>query len=175
MVSRRRRRGVRTGFPGRPPRAGPLAGCAGFAGMGAPPGLQADCEELLSRFQETDSVRFEDFSALWRSMKFGTIFWWVFLRSRLSLSPRPRRRGVGSGSPPPSAYPPPPVAAPGKGLARRQPLESLHLSRVFSAPVTRFPWAISLASVAYFCGRFPNMDFCLAALFTPPLMGTAPA
>ncbi|XP_023615691.1 snRNA-activating protein complex subunit 1 isoform X2 [Myotis lucifugus] len=42
--------------------------------MGAPPGLQADCEELLSRFQETDSVRFEDFSALWRSMKFGTIF-----------------------------------------------------------------------------------------------------
>uniref|UniRef100_G1PRW7 Small nuclear RNA activating complex polypeptide 1 n=1 Tax=Myotis lucifugus TaxID=59463 RepID=G1PRW7_MYOLU len=67
-------RGVRAGFPGRPPPAGPLAECAGFAGMGAPPGLQADCEELLSRFQETDSVRFEDFSALWRSMKFGTIF-----------------------------------------------------------------------------------------------------
>ncbi|XP_054571982.1 snRNA-activating protein complex subunit 1 isoform X2 [Eptesicus fuscus] len=42
--------------------------------MGAPPGLQADYEELLSRFQDTDSVRFEDFSELWRSMKFGTIF-----------------------------------------------------------------------------------------------------
>ncbi|KAM8781346.1 snRNA-activating protein complex subunit 1 [Rhynchonycteris naso] len=42
--------------------------------MGTPPGLQADCEALLSRFQETDSVRFEDFTALWRTMKFGTIF-----------------------------------------------------------------------------------------------------
>ncbi|KAM9646651.1 snRNA-activating protein complex subunit 1 isoform 1-T1 [Trichechus inunguis] len=42
--------------------------------MGTPPGLQTDCEALLSRFQETDSVRFEDFSELWRSMKFGTIF-----------------------------------------------------------------------------------------------------
>ncbi|XP_037359370.1 snRNA-activating protein complex subunit 1 [Talpa occidentalis] len=42
--------------------------------MGTPPGLQADCEALLSRFQETDSVRFEDFSELWRSMKFGAIF-----------------------------------------------------------------------------------------------------
>ncbi|XP_024423488.2 snRNA-activating protein complex subunit 1 [Desmodus rotundus] len=42
--------------------------------MGTPPGLQADCEALLSRFQETDSVRFEDFTELWRSMKFGTIF-----------------------------------------------------------------------------------------------------
>lgn len=47
--------------------------------MGVPPGLQTDCEALLSRFQETDSVRFEDFTELWRSMKFGTIFWWVFL------------------------------------------------------------------------------------------------
>ncbi|XP_036700309.1 snRNA-activating protein complex subunit 1 isoform X2 [Balaenoptera musculus] len=42
--------------------------------MGAPAGLQADCEALLSRFQEMDSVRFEDFTDLWRSMKFGTIF-----------------------------------------------------------------------------------------------------
>ncbi|XP_076978555.1 snRNA-activating protein complex subunit 1 [Tamandua tetradactyla] len=42
--------------------------------MGTPAGLQADCEALLGRFQETDSVRFEDFTALWRSMKFGTIF-----------------------------------------------------------------------------------------------------
>ncbi|ELV13937.1 snRNA-activating protein complex subunit 1, partial [Tupaia chinensis] len=43
-------------------------------GMGTPAGLQADCETLLSRFQETDSVRFEDFTELWRNMKFGTIF-----------------------------------------------------------------------------------------------------
>ncbi|KAM5245127.1 snRNA-activating protein complex subunit 1 [Hipposideros larvatus] len=42
--------------------------------MGTPPGLQTDCEALLSRFQEKDSVRFEDFTELWRSMKFGTIF-----------------------------------------------------------------------------------------------------
>ncbi|KAM5273605.1 snRNA-activating protein complex subunit 1 [Ctenodactylus gundi] len=42
--------------------------------MEAPSGLRADCEALLSRFQETDSVRFEDFTELWRSMKFGTIF-----------------------------------------------------------------------------------------------------
>lgn len=38
-------------------------------------GLQTDCEALLSRFQEMDSVRFEDFTELWRKMKFGTIFW----------------------------------------------------------------------------------------------------
>nr|XP_045010796.1 snRNA-activating protein complex subunit 1 isoform X2 [Jaculus jaculus] len=44
------------------------------AGVGIPPGLQTDCETLLSRFQETDSVRFEDFAAIWKSMKFGTIF-----------------------------------------------------------------------------------------------------
>ncbi|XP_015105260.1 snRNA-activating protein complex subunit 1 [Vicugna pacos] len=42
--------------------------------MGTPAGLQTDCEALLSRFQEMDSVRFEDFTELWRSMKFGTIF-----------------------------------------------------------------------------------------------------
>ncbi|XP_020014073.2 snRNA-activating protein complex subunit 1 isoform X2 [Castor canadensis] len=42
--------------------------------MGTPSGLQTDCEALLSRFQEIDSVRFEDFTELWRSMKFGTIF-----------------------------------------------------------------------------------------------------
>lgn len=41
--------------------------------------MKDDCEALLSRFQEMDSVRFEDFTELWRSMKFGTIFWWVFL------------------------------------------------------------------------------------------------
>ncbi|KAM4690621.1 snRNA-activating protein complex subunit 1 isoform 2-T2 [Rhinophrynus dorsalis] len=38
------------------------------------PGLKVDCETLLSRFQETDSVRFEEFSAIWRDMKFSQIF-----------------------------------------------------------------------------------------------------
>ncbi|XP_077421646.1 snRNA-activating protein complex subunit 1b [Vanacampus margaritifer] len=33
-----------------------------------------DCEELLARFQQTDSVRFEVFSKFWREMKFGHIF-----------------------------------------------------------------------------------------------------
>lgn len=56
--------------------------------MGAPAGLKDDCEALLSRFQEMDSVRFEDFTELWRSMKFGTIFWWVFLVPPLSVQGR---------------------------------------------------------------------------------------
>ncbi|ERE74131.1 snRNA-activating protein complex subunit 1 [Cricetulus griseus] len=49
-------------------------GAGTLAGAGTPPGLQTDCEALLSRFQELDSVRFEDFAELWRSMKFATIF-----------------------------------------------------------------------------------------------------
>lgn len=54
-------------------------GAGTLEGVGIPPGLQTDCETLLSRFQEMDSVRFEDFAELWRSMKFATIFWWVCL------------------------------------------------------------------------------------------------
>lgn len=54
-------------------------GAGNLEGVGTPPGLQTDCETLLSRFQEMDSVRFEDFAELWRSMKFATIFWWVCL------------------------------------------------------------------------------------------------
>ncbi|XP_075049656.1 snRNA-activating protein complex subunit 1 [Mixophyes fleayi] len=38
------------------------------------PGLKEDCETLLGRFQATDSVRFEEFLALWKNMKFSTIF-----------------------------------------------------------------------------------------------------
>lgn len=67
-------------------------GAGTFEGVGIPPGLQTDCETLLSRFQEMDSVRFEDFAELWRSMKFATIFWWVCLAPPLgerSLGPRP--------------------------------------------------------------------------------------
>lgn len=36
--------------------------------------VKLDCEELLSRFQKTESVRFETFSTLWREMKFSEIF-----------------------------------------------------------------------------------------------------
>ncbi|XP_047466752.1 snRNA-activating protein complex subunit 1b [Mugil cephalus] len=37
--------------------------------------VKTDCEELLSRFQKTDSVRFEVFSKIWREMKFSEIFY----------------------------------------------------------------------------------------------------
>ncbi|XP_065152353.1 snRNA-activating protein complex subunit 1b [Paramisgurnus dabryanus] len=36
--------------------------------------LVTDCEELLGRFQATESVRFERFSAIWRDMNFSSIF-----------------------------------------------------------------------------------------------------
>lgn len=71
-------------------------GAGTVEGVGIPPGLQTDYETLLSRFQEMDSVRFEDFTELWRSMKFATIFWWVCLVllpclscGERSLHPRP--------------------------------------------------------------------------------------
>ncbi|KAE8586965.1 hypothetical protein XENTR_v10021819 [Xenopus tropicalis] len=38
------------------------------------PGLKADCETILGRFQETDSVRFEEFAAIWKDMKFSHIY-----------------------------------------------------------------------------------------------------
>lgn len=36
--------------------------------------LTEDVEQLLGRFQQVDSVRFEDFSALWRQMGFSDLF-----------------------------------------------------------------------------------------------------
>ncbi|KAG9336616.1 hypothetical protein JZ751_002963 [Albula glossodonta] len=36
--------------------------------------LKSDCEDLLSRFQRTESVRYEEFSAIWRKMDFPSIF-----------------------------------------------------------------------------------------------------
>lgn len=36
--------------------------------------LTEDVEELLARFQQTESVRFEDFSAIWREMAFSDVF-----------------------------------------------------------------------------------------------------
>ncbi|XP_047010394.1 snRNA-activating protein complex subunit 1b [Ictalurus punctatus] len=39
--------------------------------------LKTDCEDLLARFQATASVRFEEFSAIWREMKFSSIFYGI--------------------------------------------------------------------------------------------------
>lgn len=36
--------------------------------------VKSDCEELLSRFQRSETVRFEKFSEIWREMKFFQIF-----------------------------------------------------------------------------------------------------
>ncbi|KAM7000519.1 snRNA-activating protein complex subunit 1-like [Tautogolabrus adspersus] len=36
--------------------------------------LTEDVEELLARFQQTDSVRYQDFSAIWREMSFSDVF-----------------------------------------------------------------------------------------------------
>lgn len=36
--------------------------------------LTEDVEELLARFQQTDSVRYKDFSAIWRQMCFSDVF-----------------------------------------------------------------------------------------------------
>ncbi|XP_077320499.1 snRNA-activating protein complex subunit 1 [Lithobates pipiens] len=37
-------------------------------------GLKEDCETILSRFQATDSVRYEVFLSIWKELKFHTIF-----------------------------------------------------------------------------------------------------
>ncbi|XP_048831413.1 snRNA-activating protein complex subunit 1b isoform X1 [Brienomyrus brachyistius] len=37
--------------------------------------LKSDCEDILSQFQRTESVRYESFSAIWRKMDFSTIFY----------------------------------------------------------------------------------------------------
>lgn len=36
--------------------------------------VKSDCVELLSRFQTSDSVRFQTFSKIWREMNFSEIF-----------------------------------------------------------------------------------------------------
>lgn len=37
-------------------------------------GAKTDFEKLLAKFAETGSVRFEEFSAIWREMKMSLIF-----------------------------------------------------------------------------------------------------
>ncbi|KAG7466254.1 hypothetical protein MATL_G00162930 [Megalops atlanticus] len=39
------------------------------------PPLKADCEDLLNQFQKTESVRYEEFAAIWRKMNFSSIFY----------------------------------------------------------------------------------------------------
>ncbi|XP_036398522.1 snRNA-activating protein complex subunit 1b [Megalops cyprinoides] len=39
------------------------------------PPLKADCEDLLNQFQKTESVRYEEFTAIWRKMNFSSIFY----------------------------------------------------------------------------------------------------
>ncbi|MCJ8743696.1 hypothetical protein PDJAM_G00097030 [Pangasius djambal] len=36
--------------------------------------FKSDCEELLGRFQQTESVRYEAFAAIWRVMDFSSVF-----------------------------------------------------------------------------------------------------
>ncbi|CAN9514587.1 unnamed protein product [Ophioblennius macclurei] len=47
------------------------------------PLLTEDVEEMLGRFQQLDSVRFEDFSAIWREMRFSDIFLGIDTQSEM--------------------------------------------------------------------------------------------
>ncbi|XP_054647983.1 snRNA-activating protein complex subunit 1-like [Dunckerocampus dactyliophorus] len=40
--------------------------------------LTEDVEDLLGRFQQKDSIRFDDFSAIWRDMRFSDVFLGIF-------------------------------------------------------------------------------------------------
>ncbi|XP_062858584.1 snRNA-activating protein complex subunit 1a [Trichomycterus rosablanca] len=42
--------------------------------------FKSDCEELLGRFQQTESVRYEDFAATWRSLDFSNVFYGMTAR-----------------------------------------------------------------------------------------------
>lgn len=48
--------------------------------------VKSDCEELLSRFQQTGSVRFEVFSRVWREMKFSQIFYGTVKHEKRTFS-----------------------------------------------------------------------------------------
>ncbi|XP_076873013.1 snRNA-activating protein complex subunit 1a [Brachyhypopomus gauderio] len=37
--------------------------------------FKTDCEDLLGRFQQTKSVRYEEFAAVWKSMNFSSVFY----------------------------------------------------------------------------------------------------
>lgn len=48
--------------------------------------MKSDCEELLSRFQTTESVRFQQFSDIWREMKFEQIFYGTMKHEKRTFS-----------------------------------------------------------------------------------------
>ncbi|KAM7403755.1 hypothetical protein PAMA_004269 [Pampus argenteus] len=48
--------------------------------------VKSDCEQLLRRFQTTESVRFEVFSQIWREMKFEQIFYGTLKREKRPFS-----------------------------------------------------------------------------------------
>lgn len=48
--------------------------------------MKSDCEELLSRFQTTESVRFQLFSDIWREMKFEQIFYGTMKHEKRTFS-----------------------------------------------------------------------------------------
>ncbi|KAL7381027.1 hypothetical protein ABVT39_027433 [Epinephelus coioides] len=48
--------------------------------------VKSDCEELLRRFQKTESVRFEIFSRIWREMKFSQIFYGTMKHEKRAFS-----------------------------------------------------------------------------------------
>lgn len=48
--------------------------------------VKSDCEELLSRFQTTESVRFQLFSDIWREMKFEQIFYGTMKHEKRTFS-----------------------------------------------------------------------------------------
>ncbi|XP_054652541.1 snRNA-activating protein complex subunit 1b [Dunckerocampus dactyliophorus] len=48
--------------------------------------VKCDCEELLHRFQQSESVRFEVFSKIWREMKFEQIFYGAVGREKRAFS-----------------------------------------------------------------------------------------
>ncbi|KAK3573668.1 hypothetical protein QTP86_030114 [Hemibagrus guttatus] len=50
--------------------------------------LKRDCEDLLGRFQATSSVRFEEFSAIWRELKFSAIFYGILEHSEKKVFAR---------------------------------------------------------------------------------------
>ncbi|XP_036405231.1 snRNA-activating protein complex subunit 1-like [Megalops cyprinoides] len=50
--------------------------------------LKADFEELLRRFQQTETVRYEEFSAIWREMNFSSIFYGAMSSNEIRLFSR---------------------------------------------------------------------------------------